>query len=115
MARNFVFLLSLGRVATVGTIGRRPGARSRDHRLELSPDEVTTSDGVAQASGAGVFRSLFYLAVVSRALDEVHVALDCAKCHKSYETAAGPLVRYRPLGTTCGDCHTLGAKPTGGR
>ncbi|MCA8953360.1 MAG: cytochrome c3 family protein [Planctomycetes bacterium] len=48
-------------------------------------------------------------------LDEVHVALDCAKCHKSYETAAGPLVRYRPLGTTCGDCHTLGAKPTGGR
>lgn len=43
-------------------------------------------------------------------LDKQHRDLDCAKCHKTYVSAAGPVVRYKPLGTTCGDCHQLGAK-----
>lgn len=42
-------------------------------------------------------------------LEGVHAGLACGKCHLSYESAAGAVVRYRPLGTTCGDCHRLGA------
>ena len=32
----------------------------------------------------------------------------CAKCHVGYQTGSGPIVRYKPLGTACGDCHKLG-------
>lgn len=42
-------------------------------------------------------------------LDGQHEKLACAKCHISYQTSSGPIVRYRPLGTTCGDCHQLGS------
>jgi hypothetical protein len=41
-------------------------------------------------------------------LDGQHVKVACAKCHVSYQTSSGPIVRYKPLGTTCGDCHQLG-------
>jgi hypothetical protein len=43
-------------------------------------------------------------------LDKQHRDLACTKCHKSYESPSGPVVRYKPLGITCGDCHQLGAK-----
>jgi hypothetical protein len=43
-------------------------------------------------------------------LDEQHRNLACVKCHKTYESKAGPVVRFKPLGITCGDCHQLGAK-----
>jgi hypothetical protein len=40
------------------------------------------------------------------ALDEVHTRLDCAACHRPTRTRDGrELVRYRPLGTACADCH----------
>jgi hypothetical protein len=39
------------------------------------------------------------------ALDGAHQALACDRCHGP---AANGVVRYRPLGTTCGDCHRLG-------
>ncbi len=42
-------------------------------------------------------------------LDAQHALLECAKCHKSYETPFGPVVRYKPLGVECGDCHRLSA------
>ena len=42
-------------------------------------------------------------------LDEVHRTVACARCHTSYETEQGKVVRYKPLGTACGDCHQLGA------
>lgn len=42
-------------------------------------------------------------------LDAQHALLECAKCHKSYETPFGPVVRYKPLGVECGDCHKLGS------
>jgi hypothetical protein len=39
-------------------------------------------------------------------LDEVHVKLDCSKCHRSYRLPDGTTtVRYKPLGTQCADCH----------
>ncbi|MEZ5962404.1 MAG: hypothetical protein R3F56_01035 [Planctomycetota bacterium] len=38
-------------------------------------------------------------------LDEQHAHLDCAACHKTYTVAGAAVVRYRPLGTQCADCH----------
>ncbi|HZT56914.1 MAG TPA: hypothetical protein VFA35_11860, partial [Burkholderiaceae bacterium] len=46
-------------------------------------------------------------------LDKQHRDLACASCHKPYPSASGPVIRYKPLGTSCGDCHQLGSK--GGR
>lgn len=43
-------------------------------------------------------------------LDKTHARLECAKCHRSYDLPnGGRVVRYKPLGTTCGDCHSAGA------
>ena len=42
------------------------------------------------------------------ALDEVHAPLECAACHPTYEQPGlAPLVRYKPLGVECVDCHGL--------
>lgn len=39
-------------------------------------------------------------------LDEAHVDLACASCHRAYPLPdGGSVTRYRPLGTTCKDCH----------
>lgn len=39
-------------------------------------------------------------------LDAAHVRLACAACHKTYDLPGlGRVVRYRPLGTECADCH----------
>lgn len=39
-------------------------------------------------------------------LDETHVKLECAACHKTYDVGGGRgIVRYRPLGVRCEDCH----------
>ncbi len=46
-------------------------------------------------------------------LDDVHKQVACAKCHATYEVGKKQLVRYKPLGTRCGDCHKLGNR--GGR
>ena len=45
-------------------------------------------------------------------LDETHVQLDCAACHQPSTTERGErLTRYRPLGTSCADCHDAGVPP----
>jgi len=41
-------------------------------------------------------------------LDGVHRQVACSKCHPTYEVGAAKVVRYKPLGTKCGDCHKLG-------
>jgi hypothetical protein len=39
-------------------------------------------------------------------LDETHAKLDCKACHVSWSLPGGKqAVRYKPLGTVCGDCH----------
>jgi predicted CXXCH cytochrome family protein len=43
-------------------------------------------------------------------LDATHAAVPCSRCHVSYPSEAGPVVRYVPLGAKCGDCHRLGAE-----
>jgi hypothetical protein len=39
-------------------------------------------------------------------LDGAHAGVACAKCHRSEpDGKGGTTTRYRPLGTTCQDCH----------
>lgn len=43
------------------------------------------------------------------ALDERHAALDCSACHLPWPVEDGPeVVRYKPLGVTCAECHGPG-------
>ncbi len=40
------------------------------------------------------------------ALDAQHASLECAACHRAVNVAPGQsVVRFRPLGTSCQDCH----------
>jgi len=42
-------------------------------------------------------------------LDEVHVKVSCAQCHKPMAVGPGTkAIRYKPLGIRCGDCHDPG-------
>lgn len=44
-------------------------------------------------------------------LDEHHASLACAACHKEYTAGGRKLIRYKPLGVRCEDCHgTTGGK-----
>lgn len=47
-------------------------------------------------------------------LDATHAKVACARCHIAYDTGTRSVVRYKPLGVACGDCHRLG-EPGGRR
>lgn len=50
------------------------------------------------------------------ALDETHAALDCSSCHGEETIEGGAqVIRYRPLGTQCMDCHAVVPDPRGRR
>ena len=38
-------------------------------------------------------------------LDADHAKLDCTACHKPVDVGGRAVVRYKPLGTKCADCH----------
>lgn len=39
------------------------------------------------------------------ALDADHAGLACSACHRAVRVGEGEVVRYKPLGTACADCH----------
>ncbi len=48
------------------------------------------------------------------ALDAEHAKLACASCHRPVDVGGKSVVRYKPLGTQCADCHdprTQGGSP----
>ncbi|MFN9786351.1 MAG: hypothetical protein ACK57N_07245 [Planctomycetia bacterium] len=50
------------------------------------------------------------------ALDERHARLSCEACHRPASTVDGRVAtRYKPLGTTCADCHGFGFEDEGGK
>jgi hypothetical protein len=44
-------------------------------------------------------------------LGEAHAGVACAACHAPEATPAGPVVRYKPLGSDCADCHEIADVP----
>lgn len=65
---------------------------------------------------AGFAATLFDHDLHSRfPLDERHRDVKCASCHREATTTTGlKAVRYKPLGTECGDCHGFGFDDKGG-
>ncbi len=47
-------------------------------------------------------------------LDETHRAVDCAQCHKVPKDSPDGIVKYKPLGTRCIDCHGSTRGPLSG-
>jgi hypothetical protein len=41
-------------------------------------------------------------------LDATHAKVPCGACHRPVDATPGAVVRYKPLGTQCADCHRLG-------
>lgn len=41
-------------------------------------------------------------------LDATHAKVPCSSCHRAQPTDGGLVVRYKPLGTQCADCHRVG-------
>jgi hypothetical protein len=48
-------------------------------------------------------------------LDATHAAVPCAGCHRAQRVGTELVVRYRPLGTGCADCHHLPRRGEGAR
>lgn len=104
--------------AAAGRFGAALGTRCADchhdpHAGQFADREGGATD-CARCHDAAAFRNLHFDHQKSRfPLDAQHAAVACAKCHATYRTDQGPVVRYRPLGTACGDCHRVGGGPEG--
>ncbi len=95
-------------------LGRVKGKRCADCHRDQHQGQFgsTTINDCGRCHGTGDFKKPhFEHDRDSRfKLDAQHLPLACDKCHKTYQSVAGPVVRYKPLGVECGDCHRLGAK-----
>ena len=82
---------------------------------DKSTDCSTCHSVPSEASKIAFVADLFDHAVDSTfPLDEIHAPLECAACHKSWPLEnGGNVVRYKPLGSICTDCH--GMPSTGGK
>lgn len=99
------------RGAAGGRLGPAPGARCADchadpHAGQFGEGGPTDCRRCHDTATFGIRR--FDHDETRFRLDAVHRELACASCHRAHESSHGPVIRYRPLGTACGDCHRLG-------
>jgi hypothetical protein len=109
---------SAGAGGAAPRLGRAPGTRCSLCHADphAGQFESAGSTDCARCHDSSSFRDVHFDHQRTRfPLDEVHRAVACGKCHLGVATPAGTVVRYRPLGTTCGDCHRLGTGPAGRR
>ncbi|MDF1798305.1 MAG: cytochrome c3 family protein [Planctomycetota bacterium] len=99
-------------------LGKAPGTSCADCHADVHLGQFRDSNpagtsvtsceschGVPTEPEAGWAAPLFDHAAVF-ALDAKHAALDCAACHRPWPLPDGrEVVRYRPLGRDCKDCH----------
>jgi hypothetical protein len=80
---------------------------SNPHAGQFRSEEGATDCRRCHQSAAGFDRLVFDHDRDSRfPLEESHARLACSACHLPWETGSGAeVVRYRPLGTACIDCH----------
>lgn len=80
------------------------------HLGQFAPSPGETTD-CRRCHDTSAFRVVeFDHATMTRfPLDATHADLACSDCHQPWPTRSGrEVVRYRPLGRTCGDCHDAG-------
>jgi hypothetical protein len=93
------------------TLGRAAGSscqscHSDPHAGQFGPTAAVSCTKCHREEGS--FRNLLFdHRKDSRfPLDELHSKLACAKCHKPMPVGEDvKAIRYKPLGTKCGDCH----------
>lgn len=92
------------------TWGRAQGTRCADchadpHADQFRVGEVTDCRRCHSATDSFRMLSFDHEKDSRFALGEAHAELDCSACHKPFPHEGGEVVRYRPLGTECADCH----------
>lgn len=100
-------------------LGAAPGTRCAACHVDVHAGQFAVGGATdcARCHTATTFRDLHFDHQQTRfPLDKVHAPVACAKCHPSYPVGEAKIVRYRPLGVLCGDCHKLGVPgaPQGG-
>jgi hypothetical protein len=96
------------RDASGRAFGRASGSRCSDCHLDPHVGQFASrSCEECHTSSEGWSELRFDHARDSRfPLDQNHVQLACAACHRPWPLAnGGSAVRYKPLGTTCVECH----------
>jgi hypothetical protein len=102
------------------TFGRAAGRACADchddpHAAQFAVAGVTDCARCHASNGAFELVDFDHARDTRFALDAQHARLACSACHVPWATAAGErVVRYKPLGTQCADCHGFG-KRGGGR
>jgi hypothetical protein len=104
-----------GASTTGSGLGAVAGRRCADCHAEPHAgqfaDAATATTDCARCHDPAAWRiERFDHATTRFPLDDVHGRVGCARCHPGHGNE-GAFVRYRPLGTACGDCH----RPGGGR
>ena len=82
------------------------------HAGQFARDGATLCGACHSAGGSTFAELVFDHQLDSRyPLDERHSKLACSACHVPWPVGGGrEVVRYKPLGTTCRDCHRHGGK-----
>jgi hypothetical protein len=109
---------AVGAATPARRLGEAPGKRCADCHADPHAGQFARAGATdcARCHDATNFREVHFDHRQSRfPLDEVHRVVACSKCHPAYDAGEGQrIVRYRPLGTSCGDCHKLGVPARGG-
>lgn len=96
------------------TLGRAPGTDCASCHSDIHLGQFELTQGTTDCTRCHTTQAEPRFAAVGFdhardakfALDETHAPLDCAACHKAYPlSGGGSVVRYKPLGTSCADCH----------
>ena len=96
------------------TLGRAPGTDCASCHSDIHLGQFELEDNTTDCMRCHTTQAVPGFAAVGFdhardarfALDETHAPLDCTACHKAYPlSGGGSVVRYKPLGTSCADCH----------
>lgn len=102
-----------------GRLGRAAGTRCSDCHADVHGGQLAV-DGATDCARCHSVRAAFAADRFDHGdtrlpLDARHADLACAACHKRYDLGEGrSIVRYRPLGVRCIDCHDAETARRGG-
>lgn len=92
------------------TMAQAPGARCSDCHEDPHANQFADEQGLSDCArchdaARAAFLSFDHERDARFALGDAHAALECAACHATETRADLAVVRFRPLGIECQDCH----------